>query len=39
VPERAYKRAGKGLFTRACGDRTRGKGFKLKEVQFSLDIR
>jgi len=27
------------LFTKACSDRTRGKGFTLKESQFRLDIR
>jgi len=35
----AYKKAGEGLFTRACGDRIRGSGFKLKEGRFRLDIR
>ena len=35
----AYKKAGEGLFTRACGGRTRGKGFKWKEDRFRLDIR
>ncbi|KAK4832181.1 hypothetical protein QYF61_020961 [Mycteria americana] len=35
----AYKKAGEGLFTRACMGRTRGNGFKLKEGRFRLHIR
>ncbi|KFW08452.1 hypothetical protein N327_08149, partial [Fulmarus glacialis] len=35
----AYMKAGEGLFTRACSDRTRGNGFKLKESGFRFDIR
>ncbi|KAK4823169.1 hypothetical protein QYF61_027073 [Mycteria americana] len=35
----AYKKAGEGLLTRACSDRTRGNGFKLKEGRIRLEIR
>lgn len=34
-----YKKSGVGLFTRACSDRTRGNGLKLKEGRFKLDNR
>ncbi|GAB0181753.1 hypothetical protein GRJ2_000640600 [Grus japonensis] len=35
----AYRKAGEELLTRACNDRTRGNGFKLKEGRFRFDIR
>ncbi|KGL96122.1 hypothetical protein N301_11577, partial [Charadrius vociferus] len=35
----AYRRAGEGLFTRACSDRTKGNGFELEEGRFRLNIR
>jgi len=39
VPKGACKKAGEGLFTRACGDRTWGNDFKMKEGRFRSDIR
>jgi len=35
----AGNKVSKGLFTRACSNRTRSKGFKLKESRFRLHIR
>jgi len=39
VPEGAYRKGGENLFSRACCDRTRSNGFKLREGGFRLDIR
>jgi len=36
-PKGACKKAGEGLFTRACSDRTWGNDFRLKEGRFRLD--
>jgi len=37
--KRAYRKGGENLFSRACCDRTRSNGFKLREGRFRLAIR
>lgn len=39
IGKESYKKVGEEFFTRICGDRTRNKGFKLKEGGFISGIR
>ena len=39
VPEGVYRKNGENIFIRACCDRTRSNGLKLREVRFRLDRR
>lgn len=39
VPIGGYKRAREGLLKRACSDRTKGNGFRLKDCGFKFDVR